>query len=90
MYLRIRNRFISLARAVWERATTAPEHVPRDLERYYIYWRFFYVLGGVSHSMSLLYFFKADVYFMAVFNVFSVGTFVAAFFLLGAGYYKIA
>ncbi|RVH60098.1 adenylate/guanylate cyclase domain-containing protein [Sinorhizobium meliloti] len=80
----------TMSRSIWTRATHVPPHVPRSLGRYYIYWRFFYVLAGFEHTLSLIAFLQSDVTFMAIFNVFSVALFVAAFFLLKAGYYQTA
>ena len=80
----------TMSRSIWTRATHVPPHVPRSLGRYYIYWRFFYVLAGFEHTLSLIAFLQSGVTFMAIFNVFSVALFVAAFFLLKAGYYQTA
>ena len=70
--------------------TSVPDHVPDNLARYYVYWKIFYVLAGVSHFMTLLMFLQNGVTFMAVFNVFSVSIFAAASILLRRGYYRLA
>ena len=70
--------------------TVPPEHVSKELARYYIYWKVFYVLAAVGHFMTLLLFWQIDVTFMAVFNVFSVAIFITALWLLERGYYQLA
>ncbi len=70
--------------------TSVPAHVPDELIRYYVYWRIFYVLAGIAHFFSLVMFWQAGVTFMAFFNVFSVAIFIAASFLLRAGFYRVA
>ena len=74
----------------WGRVTSVPEKVPPDLVRYYVYWKIFYALAGLSHFVALLLFLQAGVMFMAVFNIFSVAVFIAAFVLLKAGRYQVA
>ena len=70
--------------------TSIPPHVPDELGRYYLYWKIFYFLAGVSHFGVLLLFLQFGVTFMVVFNVFSVALFAAAFALLPLGYYRTA
>ena len=70
--------------------TFTPEHVTDGLARYYIYWKVFYVLAAAGHFMTLVLFWRAGVTFMAVFNIFSVATFVAALLLLERGFYRVA
>ncbi len=79
-----------ILRSIWARITAVPEHVPRDLARYYIYWKFLYVLAGIEHARMLVFFLQSGVYLMAVFNVFSVAVFLAAFLLLKSGRYQTA
>jgi len=70
--------------------TAVPEDVPGELVRYYLYWRVFYFLAGLAHLLVLLLFLQTGVTFMAVFNIFSVALFVAAFSILPLGYYRLA
>ena len=69
---------------------SVPSDVPDDLARYYLYWRIFYFLAGVSHFLVLLMFMQIGVDFMVYFNIFSVALFAAAFVLLERGYYRVA
>ena len=69
---------------------SVPPDVPDDLARYYLYWRIFYFLAGFSHFLVLLMFLQTGVYFMVIFNIFSVALFAAAFWLLQRGYYRLA
>ena len=70
--------------------TGPPAHVGKELARYYIYWKVFYVLAAVGHFFTLLLFWQMGVTFMALFNIFSVAIFVAALWLLERGYYRLA
>lgn len=88
MAIEMRDR--SVTSSIWDRITAVPDHVPRDLARYYIYWKFFYILAGIEHARILIFFLQSGVYLMAAFNVFSVAVFLAAFFLLRAGRYQTA
>lgn len=67
----------------------APDFVPDEMLRYYIYWRVFYFLGGLGHLMAMGLFYQAGVTFMVYFNVFSVAAFATAFVLLQRGYYRL-
>ena len=69
---------------------SVPPDVPDDLARYYLYWRIFYFLAGFSHFLVLLMFLQTGVYFMVIFNIFSVALFATAFLLLQRGYYRLA
>ena len=73
-----------------DRLTAVPDHVPEKMVRYYAYWKVFYILAGAGHLLALFNFYIAGVYFMAIFNVFSVGLFAGAYMLLKAGYYRLA
>ena len=75
---------------IWSRITAVPDSVPDDMARYYIYWKIFYVLAGVGHGFALIMFVLNGVAFMAVFNIFSVSLFAAAYLLLKAGHYRLA
>ena len=79
-----------MRKSVWTRIIAVPNHVPRELARYYIYWKFFYALAGFEHALSLVAFFQSGVMFMAAFNLFSVALFATALFLLKAGHYQIS
>lgn len=67
----------------------APDFVPDEMLRYYIYWRVFYFMGGLGHLMAMGLFYQAGVTFMVYFNMFSVAAFSIAFVLLGRGHYRI-
>ena len=67
----------------------APGALPDGMLRYYIYWRIFYLLGGIGHFLTLILFYQAGVTFMVYFNVFSVAAFATAFVLLGRGHYRL-
>lgn len=80
----------SVKQNMWELISTAPAHVPREMARYYVYWRVLFVLGAVEHMLTFMFFYEAGVTFMAVFNLFSVALFVAIFFLLRRGWYLVS
>jgi len=73
---------------VW--MTSVPQNVPAELARYYIYWKIFYLLAAIGHLFTLSMFWQTGVYFMTLFNVFSVAIFAAALWLLRKGYYRLA
>ena len=73
-----------------ERLTSAPDHVPDGMVRYYVYWKVFYILAAIGHLMVQFFFYLGGVDFMVAFNVFSVALFIVAYFLLQFGYYRIA
>lgn len=73
-----------------DRLTSAPDHVPENMVRYYVYWKMFYILAAAAHLTAQYNFYLAGVDFMVAFNVFSVALFIAAYFLLQSGYYRIA
>lgn len=75
---------------LWNRFTSVPGDVPRELSRYYVYWKIFYVFAGIDHALVLISFLQAGVYAMVVVNIFSVGVFVAASLLLRNGWYRFA
>ncbi len=81
-------------RATWSMVldwfTVPPEHVSKELARYYVYWKVFYFLAAVGHFMTLLLFWQAGVTFMALFNIFSVVVFISALWLLDRGHYRLA
>ena len=70
--------------------THAPEHVSDEMVRYYVYWKVFYVLAAAGHFLTLLMFWQIDVWFMAVFNIFSVAVFICALLLIERGYFQTA
>jgi len=70
--------------------TSVPQNVPSELARYYIYWKIFYLLAAIGHLFALSMFWQTGVYFMTVFNIFSVAIFIAALWLLRSGYYRLA
>lgn len=80
--------------SAWSRVldwfTVPPEHVSKELARYYVYWKVFYFLAAVGHFMTLLLFWQVGVTFMALFNIFSVAIFASALWLLDRGYYRLA
>ncbi|NKK87453.1 hypothetical protein GFL80_25145 [Rhizobium leguminosarum bv. viciae] len=75
---------------LWDRLTNVPGDVPRELSRYYVYWKIFYVFAGIDHALVLITFYQAGVYAMVIANIFSVGVFVAASLLLRKGWYQFA
>ncbi len=74
----------------YDRMLAVPDHVPKDMERYYVYWKVFYALAGLGHLFSLQMFWQTGVYFMVYFNIFSVLLFIGASILLRLGYYRTA
>jgi adenylate cyclase len=70
--------------------TGVPDRVPQELARYYIYWKFFFILAGIDHALILLFFLRTGVHLMVLFNVFSVALFATSLFLLRAGRYETA
>jgi adenylate cyclase len=76
--------------SLWEHIIAVPDDVPRDVSRYYVYWKIFFVIAGIDHLFILMNFLQASVFAMVIFNVFSVAIFFAASILLRAGRYQIA
>ncbi|USG62457.1 adenylate/guanylate cyclase domain-containing protein [Sneathiella marina] len=70
--------------------TTAPSNVPKDMVRYHVYWKIFYLIAALGHAMTLQMFYQTGVYFMAVFNIASIFIFVVALLLLNKGFYRTA
>jgi len=77
------SRFVKWLQAI-------PEGVPDEMVRYFLYWKVFYFFGGWSHALALGMFMATGVWFMAIFNIFSVAIFFFAYFILHRGYYRIA
>ncbi len=68
---------------------TIPDQVPKDIRRYFVYWKVFYFLGAIIHLAALVLFALAGVSFMAWFNVVSVTLFVSAFVMVQHGHYRL-
>ena len=64
--------------------------MPRELTRYYVYWRIFYSLAAISHGLALINFANREVWFMMYFNVYSVIAFAICLYLLRIGRYRTA
>ncbi|MEM6666949.1 MAG: adenylate/guanylate cyclase domain-containing protein [Pseudomonadota bacterium] len=71
----------------WMRQT--PQNAPKDLARYVVYWRVFYILAAIGHAFTLITFWFAGVGAMVLFNVFSVGAFILAYVFLMRGAYQV-
>jgi len=69
---------------------SVPEQLPDGLVRYYIYWKIFYPLAGLTHFIVMLFFLQTGILPLAIFGVFSVATYIAAYVLLTKGYLKLA
>ena len=67
-----------------------PTHVPKNIRRYYLYWKIFYFIGCLAHVMAFFMFAAIGVDFMKWFNIFSVFVFLVALALLHRGYYRLA
>ena len=68
---------------------TIPDQVPKEMRRYFLYWKVIYFFGAIFHFSALVFFAFAGVSVMAWFNLVSVPLFISAFVMLQYGHYRL-
>ena len=66
-----------------------PDSVPKEIRRYFLYWKVVYFLAALAHVIALNLFVFAGVSFMAWLNAISVPLFVLALIMLQKGHYRL-